>query len=102
MEHFEGIVASESFLTDHGCSDCCRLGHDTRHFNVGQYRRVQKGTDEVQDASFFDPGNEVKQKDPSTTSPSLCIKLPGGFVLQQAHVDIIALCRLGSKRGIKH
>ncbi len=39
----------------------CRLGHDTRHFNVGQYRRVQKGAGEVQDASFFDPSNEVRQ-----------------------------------------
>ncbi|BDA46799.1 6-phosphofructo-2-kinase/fructose-2,6-bisphosphatase 4 [Coccomyxa sp. Obi] len=38
------------------------LGHDTRHFNVGQYRRVQKGTDEVQDASFFDPSNEAGLK----------------------------------------
>lgn len=37
----------------------CRLGHDTKHFNVGQYRRVQKGDEEVQDASFFDPNNEV-------------------------------------------
>jgi 6-phosphofructo-2-kinase/fructose-2,6-biphosphatase len=35
------------------------LGHDTKHFNVGQYRRVQKGNEEVQDASFFDPHNEV-------------------------------------------
>lgn len=37
----------------------CRLGHDTKHFNVGQYRRVQKSASEVQDASFFDPNNEV-------------------------------------------
>ena len=37
----------------------CRLGHDTKHFNVGQYRRVQKSAAEVQDASFFDPNNEV-------------------------------------------
>lgn len=32
------------------------LGHPTRHFNVGQYRRVQ-AQGEVQDASFFDPSN---------------------------------------------
>ncbi|KAK9918087.1 hypothetical protein WJX75_001099 [Coccomyxa subellipsoidea] len=38
------------------------LGHDTRHFNVGQYRRVQKGAGEVQDASFFDPTNEAGLK----------------------------------------
>ena len=37
----------------------CRLGHDTKHFNVGQYRRVQKTTSEIQNASFFDPNNEV-------------------------------------------
>lgn len=36
-----------------------RLGHDTKHFNVGQYRRVQKGDEEMQDAQFFDPNNEV-------------------------------------------
>lgn len=36
-----------------------RLGHDTRHFNVGAYRRTQKGADDVQDASFFDHANEV-------------------------------------------
>lgn len=42
---------------DHGVY--CRLGHDTKHFNVGQYRRVQKTASEIQDASFFDPNNEV-------------------------------------------
>ena len=38
----------------------CRLGHDTRHFNVGQYRRKQRGEDEIQDASFFDHKNPVR------------------------------------------
>ena len=33
------------------------LGHPTRHFNVGNYRRLQARAGEVQDASFFDPGN---------------------------------------------
>jgi hypothetical protein len=33
------------------------LGHETRHFNVGQFRRAQKGQQEVQDASFFDHRN---------------------------------------------
>ena len=33
------------------------LGHETRHFNVGQFRRAQKGEQEVQDASFFDHRN---------------------------------------------
>ena len=37
----------------------CRLGHDTKHFNVGQYRRVQKTASDIQNASFFDPNNEV-------------------------------------------
>ena len=40
----------------------CRLGHDTRHFNVGQYRRKQRGDDELQDASFFDHKNPVRQR----------------------------------------
>lgn len=33
------------------------LGHPTRHFNVGSYRRHQSSPGEVQDASFFDPAN---------------------------------------------
>ena len=33
------------------------LGHETRHFNVGQFRRAQRGQREVQDASFFDHRN---------------------------------------------
>ena len=36
-----------------------RLGHVTSHFNVGNYRRIQKGKEEVQDASFFDSKNEA-------------------------------------------
>ena len=39
-----------------------RLGHETRHFNVGQYRRRQKGNDEIQDASFFDYRNAAGQE----------------------------------------
>ena len=35
------------------------LGHRTRHFNVGNYRRRQRGAGEVQDAGWFDPGNPV-------------------------------------------
>lgn len=35
-------------------------GHETRHFNVGQYRRKQNDTSEVQDASFFDRNNPVR------------------------------------------
>ncbi|GIL74841.1 hypothetical protein Vretimale_2423 [Volvox reticuliferus] len=33
------------------------LGHHTRHFNVGTYRRLQKGDHEVQNADFFDAHN---------------------------------------------
>jgi 6-phosphofructo-2-kinase / fructose-2,6-biphosphatase 3 len=33
------------------------LGHPTRHFNVGNYRRHQATPGEVQAASFFDPSN---------------------------------------------
>ncbi|KAG2447462.1 hypothetical protein HYH02_007783 [Chlamydomonas schloesseri] len=35
------------------------LGHATRHFNVGAYRRIQKGAHEVQSAAFFDHNNEA-------------------------------------------
>lgn len=39
---------------------CCRLGHSTCHFNVGQYRRLQQSySKDPQDASFFDPSNKV-------------------------------------------
>jgi predicted kinase len=34
------------------------LGHNTRHINVGQFRRKQKDEKEVQAASFFDPNNQ--------------------------------------------
>ncbi len=48
----------------------CRLGHDTRHFNVGQYRRKQRGEDEIQDASFFDHKNPVRCAHASHTANS--------------------------------
>ncbi len=35
-------------------------GHTTKLFNVGSYRRLQRGQDEVQDAAFFDQKNEVR------------------------------------------
>lgn len=38
---------------------CGRLGHTTKHFNVGQYRRKFKEDSEVQDASFFYHSNQV-------------------------------------------
>ena len=44
----------------------CRLGHDTRHFNVGQYRRKQRNEDEIQDASMFDHKNPVSCSPPFT------------------------------------
>lgn len=40
----------------------CRLGHNTAHFNVGNYRRMQKEANEVQDASFFDSHNQVRAR----------------------------------------
>lgn len=48
----------------------CRLGHNTAHFNVGNYRRLQKEANEVQDASFFDSHNKVslQQLQESVTS----------------------------------
>ena len=55
----------------------CRLGHDTKHFNVGQYRRVQKTASEVQDASFFDPNNEVA----SHLCYSLCLHIGSCYLL---------------------
>lgn len=43
-------------------------GHETQHFNVGQYRRKQNDKSEVQDASFFDHNNPVRP--PWSTSRS--------------------------------
>ena len=48
----------------------CRLGHISKHFNVGSYRRKLKddiGAD-VQDAAFFDHQNEVQRR----ALPALC------------------------------
>lgn len=50
-----------------------RLGHSTRHFNVGQYRRQQRGSAEVQDAAFFDHANPVSHAGavvPPTPTPN--------------------------------
>eukprot|EP00877_Chromochloris_zofingiensis_P010699 jgi/Chrzof1/5883/Cz16g19090.t1_FBP3A[v5.2] len=35
------------------------LGHNTAHINVGNYRRLQRGKQEVQDAAFFDCHNKA-------------------------------------------
>ncbi|KAG2490339.1 hypothetical protein HYH03_011286 [Edaphochlamys debaryana] len=48
----------KTFLCNKLCCYLNWLGHATRHFNVGQYRRHQKCADEVQDAAFFDHANE--------------------------------------------
>lgn len=39
-----------------------RLGHPTRHFNVGMYRRNAADQEEKHDAAFFDPGNAKGQE----------------------------------------
>lgn len=49
-----------------------RLGHATRHFNVGSYRRRQKDATEVQDASFFDHRNEVSCAVPHKLHDASC------------------------------
>ena len=41
------------------CMPASRLGHETKHFNVGSYRRKQRGEDEIQEADFFDHNNTV-------------------------------------------
>lgn len=41
------------------CVTACRLGHNTAHINVGNYRRLQRGKQEVQDAAFFDCHNKA-------------------------------------------
>ncbi len=41
-------------ITSESAHGARRLGHPTRHFNVGKYRRKQRQQDEVQNASFFD------------------------------------------------
>ena len=40
----------------------CRLGHVSKHFNVGWYRRKIKSDydGDDQDAAFFDHNNEVR------------------------------------------
>ena len=38
----------------------CRLGHETKHFNVGSYRRKQRTDLEVQNADLFDHKNAVR------------------------------------------
>ena len=40
----------------------CRLGHETRHFNVGSYRRKQRGESEVQNADLFDHKSVVRTR----------------------------------------
>ncbi|KXZ48045.1 hypothetical protein GPECTOR_30g140 [Gonium pectorale] len=45
----------KTFLCNKICCYLNWLGHPTRHFNVGQYRRRQKAEDVVQDAEFLRP-----------------------------------------------
>jgi hypothetical protein len=35
------------------------LGHETKHINVGSYRRQQKPQGQMQSATFFDSNNPV-------------------------------------------
>ncbi|GFR52044.1 hypothetical protein Agub_g14563 [Astrephomene gubernaculifera] len=50
----------KTFLCNKICAYLSWLGHVTRHFNVGQYRRRQRGDHHVvQDAEFFDHANEA-------------------------------------------
>ncbi|PNH04155.1 6-phosphofructo-2-kinase/fructose-2,6-bisphosphatase, partial [Tetrabaena socialis] len=49
----------KTFLCNKLCCYLNWLGHATRHFNVGAYRRCQRSNDEVQDAGFFDHANEA-------------------------------------------
>ncbi|GLI68462.1 hypothetical protein VaNZ11_012887 [Volvox africanus] len=52
----------KTFLCNKLCCYLNWLGHATRHFNVGSYRRRQKLADELQDAQFFDHANEAGQE----------------------------------------
>lgn len=53
---------------------------------MGQYRRVQKGAGEVQDASFFDPTNEVRQKS-CPERPTIPVQYCQRFhILHRAHL----------------
>ena len=65
----------------------CRLGHETRHFNIGQYRRAQsQGKHESHNADFFDPSNSVSSlplqpglhQTPSLPPPPSSLKLGNG------------------------
>jgi hypothetical protein len=55
---------------------CCRLGHNTAHFNVGNYRRLQKEANEVQDAAFFDSHNQVR---PALLCFFVCVRCAAAF-----------------------
>ena len=45
-------------------------GAETKHFNVGQYRRKQNEEKDVQDASFFDRNNPVRPHAPHPPAPT--------------------------------
>ena len=49
----ENLLCGAYPVASYHCMSC-RLGHETRHFNVGSYRRKQRGEAEIQDASLFD------------------------------------------------
>ena len=51
-------------------------GHETQHFNVGQYRRKQNDKSEVQDASFFDHNNPVR---PHPAAPATAADQAAGW-----------------------
>lgn len=56
------VVAPGKFNAPHTACVAClsrRLGHNTAHFNVGNYRRLQKEANEIQNAEFFDSHNQV-------------------------------------------
>jgi len=52
----------KTFLCNKLCSYLNWLGHRTRHFNVGFYRRRMNTSHEAQDATFFDKNNQDGQQ----------------------------------------
>ena len=52
--------SSQTFICNKLKSYLSWLGHDTKHINVGSYRRLQKPAGQLQSADLFDSNNPVR------------------------------------------
>ena len=53
-------LSSQTFICNKLKSYLSWLGHDTKHINVGSYRRLQKPAGQLQSADLFDSNNPVR------------------------------------------